>query len=261
MEFVTHVQEFGQRDRWRLARCCVICVARHRHGRESGPALALAHLPAPASSGALSPVRHYPLAGLARSLQVQLLAGQVAPGDDATPVAAWILRCIRSLGTGPAGRVSAATAVLLKFSGCGRGRWRRFTHQRPVIRAIRDERRRRVKRTGGRGLSPSRIRVGATAHAQVRDALDGRLDRVLEQDDLPSRTRALRAHPVTALATREIQFARRAWHVHAADRHASGRRVHAVHVARSARASRVRPITRAVAQPLDVTFLAHALRL
>jgi len=66
---------------------------------------------------------------------------------------------------------------------------------------------------------------------------------------------------VTALAAREVQLARGARYVHAPDRHAGGRRVHAVHVARGARAARVRSVARAVAEPLDVALLARALGL
>jgi len=64
---------------------------------------------------------------------------------------------------------------------------------------------------------------------------------------------------VAALAARKVQLARCARHVHAPDRHAGGRRVHAVHVACRARAPRVRPVTRAVAEPLDVALFARAL--
>jgi len=130
--------------------------------------------------------------------------------------------------------------LLLQFSG--RGWW-----------LARERLRRRVKCSGGR------VRVGATTHAQVRNALDGRLDRVLEQDDLAGRARALSAHSVTALTAREVQLARGARHVHASDRHAGGRRVYAVHVARGAWPARVWPVARAVAEPLDVALLACAL--
>jgi len=141
-------------------------------------------------------------------------------------------------------RACAGTADVLLLQFPGRGR-----------RLARDRLRRRVKRAGGR------VRVCAATHAQVRHALDGRLDRVLEQDDLAGRARALRAHPVTALAAREVQLARGARHVHAPDRHAGGRRVHAIHVTRGARPARVRPVARAVPEPLDVPLLACALGL
>lgn len=157
-------------------------------------------------------------------------------------------------------RCPPISALLLQFSDCGRRRGGRFARHHAAIGG--DIRRRPVKRPGGRRrLSAAVRRVRATAHAQVRDALNGRLDRVLEQHDLTRRTRARRAHPVAALATREIQLARGARHVHTTDRHAGGRRIHAVHVARGTRAPRVRPVTGPVAEPLDVALLARALRL
>lgn len=99
VELVASVKELGQRHRRRLAhgRGRRVggggAVARHyRHSREPGSALALAHLPAPAPPSAFSAVRHHPLAGFARALQVQLRARQVRPGDHAAPMTTRILR-------------------------------------------------------------------------------------------------------------------------------------------------------------------------
>jgi len=69
-KLIAHVQELDQHDGGRLAHGSIVRVTGHRHGREPGSTLALAHLPAPAPPGALTAVRHHPFAGLARPLQV-----------------------------------------------------------------------------------------------------------------------------------------------------------------------------------------------